>query len=138
MEPDTSERVAEVPPELAKYLKGNAGLRRWYEKLSYSYRQWIGKWISEPKSAEARQRRAEQMAERLLSTIEAEVELPPQIRMALERTPNALAGWNLMTEAQRRGELIGIFYYRKPGSRARRIEQAVQAALAAAERASGR
>jgi uncharacterized protein YdeI (YjbR/CyaY-like superfamily) len=136
--PDSEERLAKLPPELEKYFKGNAALRSFYGKMNYSWRHQIGKWISQPKSAGSREHRAEHIAECMLATIEAEAELPPQIRMALERTPNALAGWWRMTGTKRRGELMGIFYYRSPESRARRIQKAVQMAVAAAERGSGR
>lgn len=134
VEPDTDERVAKVPPELAPFFKKDAALRRWYEKLSYSMKREIDKWVSEPKSTDARRRRAEQIAERLLSTIEAEAELPPQIRIALERTPNALAGWQQLSEGKRRMELMAFFYYRTPESRAKRLEKTVNLAVAAAER----
>lgn len=138
IEPDTDERVAKVPPELAPFFKKDAALRRWYEKLSYSIKREIDKWVSEPKSAEARKRRAEQIAERLLSTIEAEAELPPQVRVALERTPNAMNGWKLLTDGKRRMELMAYFYYHAPESRAKRLDKTVQLAVAAAERAGGR
>jgi uncharacterized protein YdeI (YjbR/CyaY-like superfamily) len=134
IEPDTEERVARVPPELTPYFRRDAPLRRWYEKLNYSMRREIDKWISEPTSSDARKRRAEQIAERLLSTMEAEAELPPQVRIALESTPNALAGWKLLTDGKRRMELMAFFYYRTPASRTKRLEKTVQLAVAAAER----
>src|ERR1700731_84656 len=65
LEPDLEERVALVPPELKRFLKEDADLRRWFEKLNYSMRNEIGKWIIQVKSPEARVRRAEQMAGRL-------------------------------------------------------------------------
>ena len=59
-------------------------------------------------------RRAEQMAERMMLAMDGERELPPILQVAFRRQPKALAGWNAMTPAQRRGHLLGIFYYQSP------------------------
>jgi hypothetical protein len=134
LEPDLEERVAVVPPELKRFFKEDAYLRRWYEKLNYSTRSEIGKWILQVKSPEARVRRAEQMAERLLAVMEAEQELPPVLQLAFSREPRALEGWKHMSPSHRRSHLFGIFYYRAPESRARRIEKTLQEASALAER----
>src|ERR1700730_3172222 len=72
LEPDLEERVAVVPAELKRFFKEDAYLRRWFEKLNFSTRNEVGKWIIQVKSPEARVRRAEQMAERLLAVMEAE------------------------------------------------------------------
>ena len=64
-------------------MEDEAGLREWYDELSESMRREIGKWVMGVKSEEARMRRAQQMAERLLATMEAERELPPVIARAL-------------------------------------------------------
>jgi uncharacterized protein YdeI (YjbR/CyaY-like superfamily) len=134
LEPDTAERVAKIPPELLPLLNQDRSLRRWYDQLTYSGRYEIGKWVTEPKSHESRQRRAEQMAERLLNIIDAERELPPILRLAFARTPRALQGWNAMSPTKRRGHLWGIFYYRTPDSQNRRIEKMLEDALAVAEK----
>jgi Domain of unknown function (DUF1905)/Bacteriocin-protection, YdeI or OmpD-Associated len=134
LEPDLEERVAIVPPELKRYFKEDAVLRRWFEKLNYSTRNEIGKWIIQVKSSEARARRAVQMAERLLAVMDAEHELPPVLQVAFAHEPSALEGWQQMSPSQRRSHLFGIFYYRNPESRARRIEKTLQEASAFAER----
>jgi len=134
LEPDTAERKAVVPAELHRALAEDRALRRWYDKLNYSIRKWIGDWISQPKSAGARVRRSEQMAERLLATMEAERELPPILKAAFARDPRALEGWQQMSPAHRRGHLLGIFYYRTPEARDRRLAKAIEDALAIAER----
>jgi hypothetical protein len=135
LEPDTEERVITVPQELESAFAEDGALRRWFDKLNHSTRRAIADWVAEPKSAEARVRRAEQMVERLLSTMDAERELPPMLRIAFGRDPRALEGWKLMSPTHRRGHLLGIFYYREPGSRARRLAKAVQEARQYAERA---
>ena len=89
--PDLEERTPEMPPELAKLLKTQKRLAKWYEGLSESMRWEIGKWIDGVKGTEARQRRVDQMAERLMLTMEGERELPPVIAVAFRRTPAAQA-----------------------------------------------
>lgn len=136
LEPDTEERVAIVPTEFERFLAQDRLFRRWFDALSYSIRKWISDWIVQPKSAEARVRRAEQVAEQLFSAMEAECELPPALKLAFTRNPRALDGWNFMSPSHRRGQLIAIFYYRSPDARARRIEKVVAEAIALAEKKS--
>jgi Domain of unknown function (DUF1905)/Bacteriocin-protection, YdeI or OmpD-Associated len=138
LEPDLEERVAIVAAELKRYFKEDAYLRRWFEKLNYSTRNEVGKWIIQVKSPEARARRAEQMAERMLAVMEAEQELPPILQVAFTRDPRALEGWKRMSPSHRRGHLFGIFYYRTPEARERRIEKTLQDASAFAERKRGK
>ena len=80
--------------------------------LSEYMRREIGKWVMGVKSDAARMGRAEQMAERLLATMEGERELPPAIEAAFRARPKARTGWAKMTPTQRRGELMAVFYYR--------------------------
>jgi uncharacterized protein YdeI (YjbR/CyaY-like superfamily) len=138
LEPDLEERVAIVPAELKRFLKDDASLHDWFKQLNHSTRSEIGKWIMQVKSAEARVRRAEQMAERLLAVMDAERELPPVLQIAFSRDARALEGWRSMSASQRRGHLFGIFYSRNPEARARRIEKTLQDASARAERNSTR
>jgi uncharacterized protein YdeI (YjbR/CyaY-like superfamily) len=138
LEPDTEERVVVVPVELKRILAEDKTFRRWFEALSYSIRKWISDWVVQPKSASARIRRAEQVAEQLFSAMEAERELPPVLKLAFTRNPRALEGWNLMSPSHRRGLLIAIFYYRSPEARSRRIQKVVEEAMALAEKKSHR
>jgi uncharacterized protein YdeI (YjbR/CyaY-like superfamily) len=132
--PDTAPRETSTPPELEAIFRHSKKLKHWFEALSYSYRKYINDWISEPKGISSRKRRAEQLAERILETMEAEHELPPLIKSALAQNGKAARGWNLMTPTQRRSELMGIFYYRTPDARARRLEKTLHAAAAVADR----
>jgi len=134
LEPDLEKRIAVVPAELKRFLKEDAYLRRWFDGLNHSTRSEIGKWILQVKSQEARVRRAEQMAERLLAVMEAEHELPPVLQVAFACDPRALEGWKRMSPSHRRRHLFGIFYYRTPEARARRIEKTLQEASAFTER----
>ncbi len=121
LEPDLEPRPADLPEELDALLDEAEGLRTWYDSLSEYTRREIGKWVNVVKGGEARLRRSEQMAERLLSTMEAEAELPPLIMRAMQQRPRARDGWQRMTEAQRRNELLAVFYYRTPESQQKRV-----------------
>jgi uncharacterized protein YdeI (YjbR/CyaY-like superfamily) len=129
LEPDLEERATSVPPELAKLLKQHAALKKWYEQLSPSAHADIFRLISSPKTPEARLHRAEQMAERMMLAMEGERELPPILQMQFIRYPQARAGWEAMTPVQRRGHLLGIFYYQSPESREKRARKAIDEAL---------
>jgi hypothetical protein len=128
LEPDTEERTITEPPEMAAALAEVRALRRWFDKLNYSTRKEIANWIAGVKSAEARQRRATQMAERLFAVMDAERELPGFIRMAFARDGRAWEGWKRMSPSHRRAHLLGIFYYRTPDARDRRLGKTIAAA----------
>jgi uncharacterized protein YdeI (YjbR/CyaY-like superfamily) len=136
MELDREERTVTIPDELKRLLSEDRSLRRWHDELNHSARNDIAKWITEPKSAEARDRRAEQIAERLLAVMEAERELPPILQVAFARHPRAREGWDGMSASRRRGHLFGIFYYRTPDAQARRIDKMLDDANALAEKMS--
>jgi uncharacterized protein YdeI (YjbR/CyaY-like superfamily) len=131
--PDLEERSPAVPPELAKLLKTEKALAKWFTTLSESTRWEIAKWIEGVKSSEARQRRAEQMAERLMLTMESEKVLPPILEVAFRNAPAARKGWDAMTQTHRRGQLMAIFYYQSPEARQKRVNKVVEDALRIAE-----
>jgi uncharacterized protein YdeI (YjbR/CyaY-like superfamily) len=138
IELDREERTVTIPDELQSILSEDRSLRRWYDELNHSTRNDIAKWIGEPKSAEARERRAEQIAERLLAVMEAERELPPMLLRAFAHHPRAREGWDGMSVSRRRGHLFGIFYYRTPDAQARRIDKMLDDAAALAEKMSNK
>jgi uncharacterized protein YdeI (YjbR/CyaY-like superfamily) len=125
MEPDHKKRVVLVSTELGRALKESKRLQTFFEGLTPSTKAEIVRWIATAKQKETRSRRAEQCAERLMETMEAEIELPPLIRQAFARNPQAAEGWNRMPPSHRRMHLLGIFYYRNLESRLRRIEKAM-------------
>jgi uncharacterized protein YdeI (YjbR/CyaY-like superfamily) len=120
---DLDPREAELPGELAILLDDEPGLREWYNSLSEYMRREIGKWIIAVKSPEARLRRAQQMAERLLSAMDGERELPPILAAAFRARPRARIGWQKMTPAHRRADLMAVFHYRTPESQQKRVEK---------------
>jgi uncharacterized protein YdeI (YjbR/CyaY-like superfamily) len=134
IEPDMEERPTTIPEELATILKSDRKLKKWFEAMSPSMRREIGKWTDEPKGAEARQKRAEKIAERMLLAMDGEEEPPPILRAAFQRHPRAQAGWNALTPVQRRSHLMGIFYYESVEARERRAAKAIEEALRAADR----
>jgi len=138
MELDSEERIVTIPDEVKSILSEDRSLRRWYDGLNYSTRSDIAKWVTEPMSGEARIRRAEQIAERLLAVMDAEQELPPILQVAFARHPRAREGWDGMSASRRRGHLFGIFYYRTPDARARRINKMLDDANALAEKLSNK
>jgi uncharacterized protein YdeI (YjbR/CyaY-like superfamily) len=127
--PDLEERMPDVPAELAKLLKAEKKLAKWFDGLSESTRWEIAKWINGVKGDEARQRRAEQIAERLMLTMEGEKELPPVIEVAFRAAPRAREGWGKMTAVQRRNNLMAVFYYQSPEARQKRVKKVVEDCL---------
>jgi uncharacterized protein YdeI (YjbR/CyaY-like superfamily) len=138
LEPDLEKRVAEVPAELARALKGDRRLRKWFDGLNDYTRRMIGAMVLDAKGAESRKQRAERMAEWLLLALEGEIETPPILKAAFQRQPLARAGWEAMTPARRRNHLLGIFYLRGAEARERRAAAAVEDALRVAGRAGAR
>lgn len=135
LEPDLEARKAIIPVELKRAFSHDRALQRWFDNMSFSMRRWICSEVALPKNVETRVRRAERIAEQLMATMEAEMELPPILKAAFARDPRAFEGWQKMTPTQRRYTLLSIFYYRSPESRERRITRMLEEAAA---RASGR
>ncbi len=135
LEPDLEERPQSTPRELEKLLRQDRALNRFYEQLSDSMRKAIIDQVEQPKSAEARAGRAELWAERMLLGMEGEKVTPPILEAAFLRQPRARDGWRAMTPVQRRGHLMGIFYYQSPESRQKRAQKAIEEALRVADKA---
>ncbi len=134
LEPDTAPREVSPPEELLRELRQSKQLHKYYQSLNYSMRDWIAKQVDACKQASTRLRRSQQIAEWLMETMEAERELPPLLQRSLAQNPQARAGWELMSPSHRRAHLLGIFHYRNPESRARRLAKAVEAMLEYAEK----
>jgi len=134
IEPDLDERDAVVTPEFERLLKREKKLARWYSEQSGSMQREIGKWLAAVEGSQARQRRAEQMAERMLLTMEGETVLPPVVELAFTRVSAARRGWELLTATQRRSSLLAIFYYQSPVAREKRVRKLVEDCLKAASR----
>jgi uncharacterized protein YdeI (YjbR/CyaY-like superfamily) len=127
--PDLEEREAELTPEFERLLKREKALARWFREQGESMQREAGKWLGGVKGSEARQRRAEQMAERMLLAMEGEKVLPPVIEAAFRSNAAARQGWEAMTLTRRRGHLLGVFYYQSPEARQRRVGKLVEDCL---------
>jgi uncharacterized protein YdeI (YjbR/CyaY-like superfamily) len=134
IEPDLEKREAVVTAEFERVLKKEKRLAKWFGEQSESMQYEVGKWLRAVKRPEARLRRAAQMAERMLLTMEGEKVLPPVLEVALQRAPAARKGWDLMTVTQRRSSLLAIFYYQSPEAREKRVKKLVEECLKAAGR----
>ncbi|MBZ5509124.1 MAG: YdeI/OmpD-associated family protein [Acidobacteriia bacterium] len=129
MQPDTAPREVAPPKELLRELGQSKRLLKIFESLSNSVRNWFTKMVADPKSPEARVRRARQIAELLMETMEAEKDLPPMIQLALRQNPRARERWEQLSPSHRRAHLLAIFYYRTPESRARRLAKVIEEML---------
>jgi uncharacterized protein YdeI (YjbR/CyaY-like superfamily) len=134
LEPDLEERETLMPPELAKVFKGEPHLRKWFDGLGDYTRRMFCAIVAEVKGPDARVRMAERVAERLMNAMEGEIDTPPILKAAFARQPMAETGWKAMTVAQRRGHLMGIFYYESADARERRAAKAIEEALKVARR----
>jgi len=130
LQPDFAPRPAPAPSgELLRELSQSKRLLKFYESFNNSIRRDIAQRISEAKHPETRRRRAQQLAERLMETLEAERELPPMIEMAFRQNPRARERWEEMSASHRRRHLLAIFYYREPEARMRRIAKVMEEIL---------
>jgi uncharacterized protein YdeI (YjbR/CyaY-like superfamily) len=140
IEPDLEPRTAPpMPRELERALREDKDLAAFFKSLSPSTRREIAARVAEAKQPETRRRRADQFAERLYQTMEAERgDLPPFIKSALARTPKAREGWEKMPSSHKRWHLLSIFYYTDPESRDRRIQKSIEMMVDYAERRESR
>ena len=125
LEPDREEREAKVPPELDRLLKQSKRLQKYFQSMTPYMRRFIGNSVAAVKQPATRMRRAEQVAEHLMETMEAEIELPPLLKQAFARNPEAALAWQRLTPLHRRRHLLGIFYYRGHDARLRRIDRMI-------------
>jgi uncharacterized protein YdeI (YjbR/CyaY-like superfamily) len=134
LSPDLGEVVIAMPAEFARILKTDRALKKWFDCMSPSMRKGFTNFISDAKTQETRQKRAEAMAESLMLAMEGEIEPPPILRVAFQRQPEARRGWELMTPTQRKHHLLGIFYPQTVAGRERRAARAIESCLEAARR----
>jgi uncharacterized protein YdeI (YjbR/CyaY-like superfamily) len=132
--PDLEPRELTLPKELERTLNQDRSIRKWFDRLNFSIRKWMVDYISDAKTADTRRIRAGRIAEQILETMEAELELPPIIRLAFNRNPGAEQAWRSMTETQRRHNLLSLFHLRTPQSRMQRIQKMIDQALEALDK----
>lgn len=126
IEHDAEERTVEMPDVLKRALAEEKVLLKYFRKFNYSMQKYIADWTTEPKSFEAQERRAEQMAEVLMETMEGEEIPPPIFQQYLMRSPKAQHGWNTMPESHRRQHLFAIAWLRSPEAKEKRMKRAIE------------
>ena len=127
-----------MPERLIEAFDGDQDLLRWVEDLRDSWQREIARIVMQPKSDEARQRRCNAMAERLLLTMEAERELPQFLIRRLQAARSAQAGWERMTKPARQTFLLTIFGARSEAARENQIIRMLEACIAKANAANRR
>jgi uncharacterized protein YdeI (YjbR/CyaY-like superfamily) len=137
--PDVDKPRVAPPPELMPAINQDRALRKYFDGLSPSMRNDIAHHVAEPKSADARRRRAERVAERLMTSMIAERgELPPLLQAALIRNPVAKRGWELMPPSKKRFHILGLTAYKSPESQQKRLAKTLEEAAHYAEKAAQR
>jgi uncharacterized protein YdeI (YjbR/CyaY-like superfamily) len=127
IELDTIERTVDIPPMLKKLLSKEKGMMIYFNSLSYSMRKYFSDHITQAKTEPTRIKRAEEMAVILMQMCDGEIYPPPILEAEFVHNPKARQGWEKMSPANKRGHLWGIFYYKQPESRKRRLMKAIQA-----------
>jgi uncharacterized protein YdeI (YjbR/CyaY-like superfamily) len=125
LEHDTEKRTAQIPHQLLVLLK-QEGLLKYFKSFNYSTQKWITDIVRQPKSDAAKQRRAEQMAVRLLEVMDGETMTPPILIRAFAGNKRAKEAWESMSPSHRRQHLLGIFSYASPDARERRVARTLK------------
>jgi uncharacterized protein YdeI (YjbR/CyaY-like superfamily) len=135
--PDVDKPRVAPPPELMPAINQERALRKYFDGLSPSMRNDIAHHVAEPKSADARRRRAERVAERLMTSMIAERgELPPLLQAALIRNPAAKRGWELMPPSKKRFHILGLTAYKSAESQQKRLAKTLEEAAHYAKKAA--
>ncbi len=136
---DSAKPRFDPPPELMSAVNQDRALRKYFDGLTPSMRNDCARYVAEPKSPDARRRRAEQLAERLMGALLAERgELPPNLQVALTRDPRLKHGWELMPPSKKRFHIIGLTGYKSPESRQKRLAKTLEEVARYAEKAAQR
>jgi len=136
---DSAKPRFEPPRELMPAINQDRALRKYFDKLSPSMRNDISRYVSEPKNPESRAKRAEQIAERLMTAMLGERgELPPNLQAALARDERLKRGWELMPPSKKRFHIIGLTGYKSPESQQKRLAKTLEEVAHYAKKAEQR
>jgi uncharacterized protein YdeI (YjbR/CyaY-like superfamily) len=136
IEADEEERKIEMPAILKKALQEEKALLKYFKGFAYSMQKYMIDYTMEPKSDEAKKRRAESMAMRLMECMDGEEVTPPVLERHLAQNPKARLGWERMPQSHRRQHLFGIFSLQGQEARERRIKRAIEEMVKYAEKGS--
>jgi uncharacterized protein YdeI (YjbR/CyaY-like superfamily) len=131
---DEKERTVKTPKELKDAFSGDDDLLHYFESLSYSMRKWMSDSITNAKTPATKRKRAEELAEHLLLMMEGEKVAPPILQAEFARNPKGKKGWDLLPPSHKRGHLWGIFYYKSPEAREKRMQKAIEMMVEYAEK----
>ncbi|MEP7235555.1 MAG: YdeI/OmpD-associated family protein [Ignavibacteriota bacterium] len=134
---DTKERTVGISPELKKILAKEKGMLKYYEGFSYSMRKYFSDHITQAKAEPTRKKRVEELAIILMEMREGEIHPPPILEAEFAHNPKARQGWEKMSPSNKRSHLWGIFYYKQPDSRRRRLMKAIDAMVEYAKKRKG-
>ncbi len=134
VEIDTKKRTVDIPPLLRKELEDEPELLEYLKSFSYSMRKYFVEHVTEPKSADVRKRRAQDLAATLMEMKDGETTPPPILEAEFAHNPKARIGWQKMPPSHRRSHLWGIAYYKTPEARQKRLEKAIQMMVDYAEK----
>ena len=123
---DTETRTVEIPMLLKKAIEEDEGLLAYFKSFSYSMRKYFHDYVMNPKSKATQKKRVDELAVILMEMRDGEQHPPPMLEAEFARNPKAKKGWERMPPSMRRGHLWGIFYYKNPESRARRMAKAIE------------
>ena len=122
-----------LPDLLMAAFDGDEELLAWVGTLRPSWQREIARWVMEPKSEQARLRRCDGMAERLLLTMEAERELPQQLARRLRGTRDGWLGWERLSVNRRRDYLLTYFGAKSVEARENQLARLVAACVGKAK-----
>jgi uncharacterized protein YdeI (YjbR/CyaY-like superfamily) len=134
IEVDTKERTVATPKLMKDAFSGDDDLLKYFESMSYSMRKWMADYVANVKSPAAKKRHAEELAEILLAMMEGEMTPPPILLAEFAHNPKAKKGWELSPLSHKRSHLWGIFYYKSPEARSKRLAKAITMMVEYAEK----
>lgn len=131
---DTEKRTVTIPPALKKALAEEPGMLEYYNGFSYSMRKYFSDYITQAKTEATRRKRVEELAVTLMQMRDGEESPPPILEAEFVHNPKAWHGWEKMPPSHKRSHLWGIFYYKNPDSRRKRLQKAIDAMVAYGEK----
>ncbi|HET6934322.1 MAG TPA: YdeI/OmpD-associated family protein [Candidatus Angelobacter sp.] len=123
-------------PELARELRQSKRLQKFFGSLEDYQRIWIMDGILAAKRDDTRKRRAQRAAEFLMEVMEAEIDPPPALKIALARSPKARRAWEARDLHYRRTSLLRLFERRGLEARRKALSRLIEELELSADRVS--
>ena len=129
-------RLVPPCPELTRELRHSKRLQKFFDSLEDYQRAWIIEGILTAKKADTRKRRAQRAAEFLMEVMEAELDLPPALKIALARSPKARRAWEARDLHYRRTSLLRLFERHGLEARRKAVSRLIEELELSADRLS--